>query len=94
MELTRFQVRYIQWLTLIGYSQRATAREFFNRYNNDLSLRIPRGTDEIGNQMTGIFLRQYAIDYLNCHNIDPMFEINGVDEEMISYCKFKRKSNG
>lgn len=92
MQLTRFQVRYIQWLTLVGYSQRATAREFFNRYNeNDLSLRKPKGIDEIGNQLSGIFLRKYAIDYLNDHGINPMFEINGVDEEMISYCKYKRK---
>ena len=95
MELTRFQARYIQWLTLIGYSQRATAREFFNRYNeDDLSLRVPKGKEEIGNQMSGIFLRQHAIDYLNYHGIDSMFEISGVDEEMISYCQFKRKSNG
>ena len=92
IELTRFQVRYIQWLTLIGYSLRATARDFFNRYNeNDLSLRNPRGTEEIGNQLSGIFLRENAIDYLNHYGIDPMFEVMGVDEEMISYCKHKRK---
>ena len=77
----------IDWLLTKSNSKR-----LFNRYDgDDGSLRNPRGTDEIGNQMSGIFLREYAIKYLIEHDIDPMFEVMGVDEEMISYCKYKRK---
>ncbi len=64
MKLTLFQARYIQWLTLIGCSLRATAGNFYSRYKSDLSQKINPTIYEGfgGSQLDGIFLRESTIE--------------------------------
>ena len=79
IKLTLFQARYVQYLTLIGCSMRATAGNFFARYNYDLTQKNEyseyRGFG--GNQIEGILLREKAIKVLEDNKIKPFFDVNG-----------------
>lgn len=94
--MTLFQARYIQYLTLIGCSLRATAGHYYGRYNFD-------GTQKVtlndyngwgGNQLDGIFLREEAINYLTEKGIDPVISVmdNNIGYDEDSYKKWRRRS--
>ena len=87
--MTLFKARFIQWLTLNQCSLRATAGNYYARYNFDgTQKKIKKDYPEFGgNQLDGIFLRKKAIKILQNHNIEPLFEEMGTDIE--DYDKFR-----
>ena len=93
--MTRFQARYIQYLTLIGYSLRATAGNYYGRYNKDGSNKgLPNNYKGFGgNQMDGIALRERAIEKLLELGIDPVIGImdNNIGYDDDSYRVWRRK---
>lgn len=81
--MTLFQARFIQWLTLHQCSLRATAGNYYARYNEDGTQKKNKEHYEMfgGNQLDGILLRKEAIKILQKHKIEPYFEEMGTDIE-------------
>lgn len=95
MEMTLFQARYIQWLTLIGCSIRSTAGHFYGRYNQDYSFKGLNTYEGYGgNQLDGIFLREEAIKVLEEKGVDPMFDMSGnnIGYEHDSYRNWRKET--
>jgi len=96
-EMTLFQARFVQWLTLKGCSLRATASYYRDRYDQGL----PFGSKVVGpftvggNQVDGILLRTEAIDLLKEKGIDPVIGVydNNIGYEEDSYEKWKQNLN-
>lgn len=94
--MTLFQARFVQYLTLIGCSLRATAGNYYTRYNFDGTQKVTQndynGVD--GNQLDGMYLREEAIKILTQKGIDPVISIMcsniGYDDD--SYKKWRRCS--
>ena len=76
-EMTLFQARFVQWLTLTGCSLRATAGYYYGRYNDNNEYKgIINDYDGYGaNQLDGIRLRELAIKTLLEHNIVPIISV-------------------
>lgn len=74
--MTLFQARFIQWLSLIGCSQRAIAGNYYGRYNEDGTRRnVPNDYEGFGgNQIDGILLVEEAIKTLIKHGKDPIMD--------------------
>ena len=81
MTITLFQARFIQWLTLNQCSLRATAGNYYARYNFDGTQKKNKVYYEMsgGNQYDGLFLRKKAIEVLRKNKIEPHFEVMGTD---------------
>lgn len=94
--MTRFQARYVQYLTLVGCSLRATAGNYYGRYNsNGTCKNKPNNYDGWGgNQLDGIFLRKNAIKTLSELGIDPIISVydNNIGYEDDSYNLWRGKS--
>ena len=76
--MTLFQAKFVQWLTVRkDCSLRATAGNFYARYNHDYSPKTPRTKYEGhgGNQISGITLREEAIKMLEDNGIEPCFTV-------------------
>lgn len=98
--MTLFQARYVQYLTLIGCSIRATSGYFFGRYtlvSNHKTFRYinNNGVNEYkgygGNQIDGILIRQEAIKVLEEKGIAPHFTCYGSDLEE-EYEEFRKRT--
>jgi len=94
--MTLFQARYVQWLTLIGCSLRATAGHYYGRYNFDnTNKNTPNDYNGCGgNQLDGIFLRKEAIKVLTENGIDPVISEmdNNIGYDADSYLKWRGRS--
>lgn len=82
--MTLFQARFIQYLTLIGCSIRATAGNFYARYKYVYEGEVVTYVQHRGeyhgyggNQIDGILLREEAIAVLTAHKILPHFDTMG-----------------
>lgn len=95
--MTRFQARYIQWLTLKGCSIRATAGYFYERYEGVLQdirmiVYVQKGNpfgstagdffSPSGNQLDGILLREEAIDLIESWDEKPYFTTMGTEDSV------------
>ena len=87
--MTLFQARYIQWLTLNQCSLRATAGNYYARYNVDGTQKTIREEYKgcYGNQLDGIFLRKDAIKLLESKGEETFFDEMGTNIE--DYDKWK-----
>jgi len=94
--MTLFQARFVQYLTLIGCSLRATAGNYYGRYNFDWTRKvIPNDYNGWGgNQLDGIFLREEAIKILTEKGIDPVISTmdNNIGYDDDSYKKWRGRS--
>lgn len=93
--MTLFQARFIQYLTLVGCSIRATAGNYYARYDGD-GIQHKKRIDYDGwggNQLDGMFLRERAIDVLKARGVDPVIGVydNNIGYEDDSYEKFRMK---
>lgn len=77
--MTRLQARYVQYLTLIGCSLRATHMHYRNRYEHGARWTEAPHWTWGGNQMTGILLRKEAIEHLKSAGIEPHMNEMGND---------------
>lgn len=85
--MTLFQARFVQCLTLIGYSIRATDGYFSERYSLEGDKYVQTGNpfdktssglfSPPGNQIHGIVIRESAIKTLKEHGIEPYFDWTG-----------------
>ncbi len=89
--MTLFQARYVQWLTLIGCSLRATAGNYYARYNFDGSFKGNKYEGVGGNQIDGINIRKRAIEALKGFYIEPVISImdNNIGYDEDSYKKWR-----
>jgi hypothetical protein len=89
MKMTRFQARYVQWLTLIGCSLRATAGNYYGRYNDDgTNKNQPNSYESVGgNSLDGADLRREAISVLLAAGIEPYF--NDMADELPEDMEYK-----
>jgi hypothetical protein len=76
-KLTRFQARYIQFLSLNDCSLRAIAGNFYGRYNDDMTRKnCVNDYDGWGaNQLDGIELVEACIEYFKKEGIDPLISV-------------------
>lgn len=94
--MTRFQARYVQWLSVIGCTLRATAGHYYRRYDGNDNFRGEEYEGSGGNQIDGFILRERAYEVLKSVDGEPLYlepygvEIDGME---FSYCKWKRRLN-